>query len=375
MVATLLRLARPTADKQRQIVSPSQEFAWLPPALGQERLQTDSQYGAALRPRINRVRCQGYLMELRHLRRFITVAEELHFTRAAKRVRVEQSPLSKTIKQLEDELGLRLFDRDHRNTQLTQAGHSFLKDARGVIQLLDCAIESAKAIASHGGVLRIAVSDGAALPRLSSLLARYREKVPSVKPLLMQVSLAEQLRGLRNNAFDVGFARSENTGKDIEVSAMWQEPLVVAVSSRHPLLAYQSIPLEELLRYPLVMYHPEVCEGYCGQIERILRSVKQEPEVADRVTTLEMMFTLVAAGYGTGLVAAEQAALTHYPDIVLRPLAREDGALTTFLLKKANREVSESLETFINLASANLKDMNNQAPPSASIEVGGNRSG
>jgi DNA-binding transcriptional LysR family regulator len=293
-------------------------------------------------------------MELRHLRRFVTFAEELHFTRAAERVRIAQSPFSKTIKQLEDELGIPLFDRTRRN--LTQAGQAFHKDVRGVLQWLDCAIEGAKTIASHGGVLRIAISDGAALPRLPFLLTRCREQVPMMKPLFIQVPLIEQLRGLRNHTFDAGFARSDDAGKDIEVSSLWHEPLVVAIPSRHPLLAHQLIPLEELLRYPLVMYHPEVCAGYCKQIERILRSANQKPEVVDRVTTLDMLLTLVAAGYGTGLVAAEQVALTHYPDIILRPLAQQDATLTTYLLRNKNGEVSGSLERFIGLARGTVED-------------------
>lgn len=104
-------------------------------------------------------------MELRHLRCFIVLAEELHFARAAGRLHIEQSPLSRTIKELEDRLGVRLFNRDRRGTHLTRAGEVFLQDVRRVFLALDQAQESVKAAAAgHFGVLRVAISDGIAQP-------------------------------------------------------------------------------------------------------------------------------------------------------------------------------------------------------------------
>src|SRR3546814_7594864 len=100
-------------------------------------------------------------MELRHLRYFVALAEELHFTRAAERLHIEQPPLSRAIKELEDELGVLLFDRDRRGTRLTAAGTVFLQDTRRLFTVLEQARENAKAVAAGSrGSLRIAVSDG-----------------------------------------------------------------------------------------------------------------------------------------------------------------------------------------------------------------------
>ncbi len=110
-------------------------------------------------------------MELRHLRCFIVLAEELHFTRAAERLHIEQPPLSRAIKELEDELGAVLFDRDRRGTRLTAAGAVFLQDTRRLFTVLEQARENVKAVAAGlRGSLRIAVSDGALDPRLSAFL-------------------------------------------------------------------------------------------------------------------------------------------------------------------------------------------------------------
>ncbi len=133
-------------------------------------------------------------MELRHLRCFVVLAEELHFTRAAERLHIEQPPLSRAIKELEDELGVTLFDRDRRGTRLTVAGAAFLQDTRRLFTVLEQARENARAIAAGlRGSLRIAISDGAMDPRLSAFLARCRAEEPEVEIRLSEVPLTEQI--------------------------------------------------------------------------------------------------------------------------------------------------------------------------------------
>ena len=144
-------------------------------------------------------------MELRHLRCFVALAEELHFTRAAERLHIEQPPLSRAIKELEDDLGAVLFVRNRRGTVLTEAGATFLQDVRRVFAALKQAQENVRAVAAGlSGSLRIAVSDGAIDPRLSALLARCREEEPEIEIRLSEVPLAEQLRGLRSGDFSIG---------------------------------------------------------------------------------------------------------------------------------------------------------------------------
>lgn len=145
----------------------------------------------------------------------------------------------------------------------------------------------------------------------------------------------------------MGFARSADVGDGIEAYPVWSEPLVAAVPSRHPLLAHRAIPMEDLLRYPLVMCHPDTCEGHHRQIERVLRTVDIKPKVAERATSMEMMLALVGAGYGVGFVSAERMAVFRHPDVVVRPLAQDDAVLTTYLLTKIDEDTSERLEVFI----------------------------
>lgn len=286
-------------------------------------------------------------MDLRHLRCFIAVAEESSFSRAAGRLHIEQSPLSRTIKKLESDLGVVLFDRTSRGTRLTWAGQVFLEDARRVLLSLEQAKANAKAAANgYRGTLRIALSDGIARVRLSTLLALCREEEPEVEIRLSEMPFSQQLKGLHNDMYDVGFTLADEVEEGLIAEPVWRDPLVVAVPARHPLLAHKRVPLDEVLNYPLVLCHPEVCEGCSQQLDRLLRSAGAQPTVAEHVATHDLMLALVAAGYGIGFSSAAHIEACKTPDVIARPLAGRSFMLTTYLLRPDN-EPSEQLSSFI----------------------------
>ena len=287
-------------------------------------------------------------VELRHLRYFITLAEELHFTRAAERLHIEQPPLSRAIKELEHDLGVDLFVRNRRGTVLTEAGATFLQDVRRVFAALKQAQENAQAVtAGLSGSLRIAVSDGAIDPRLSGLLARCREEEPEIEIRLSEVPLAEQLRGLRSGDFSIGFAHTAEVGDDILTEPLWHDSLVVAVPARHPLLSHKAVPLHQLASYPLVLCDPQICEGSYRELTRLLRPLEREPDIAEHVSSLDMMLTLVGAGYGVGFTMATRAAASPRPAVVIRPLAMDSALITTYLLRPTSESMPVSVERFI----------------------------
>ena len=286
-------------------------------------------------------------MELRHLRCFLIVAEELHFARAAERLHIDQSPLSRTIKELEEELGARLFIRTTRNTQLTRAGRQLLEHVPRIFTALDQARDGVKS-ATNGflGQLRIALSDGVTPTRLSTLLARCREEDPEVEMRLFEVPLGLQIKGLHEDLYDVGFSMAEDGGDGILVTPAWEDELMVAVPARHPVLAFKQVPLKEVLRYPLALGDPAVCEGHARQIDRFLRKLDQEPLIAQRVATFDVMMTLVSAGLALGLAGEAHIASSREPGVVARRLAGKPYMLTTYLLRR-DAEPSEMLARFI----------------------------
>src|SRR3989344_5515442 len=249
---------------------------------------------------LSRLNSERRHVNLRHLRCFIAVAEELHFGRAARRLHMEQSPLSRTIRGLETDLGVMLLERTPRIVRLTLAGQVFLEDARRVLLAFDQAQTNARAVAAgHRGTLRIALSDDIGQMRLSALLALCREEAPGVGIRLFET-----------------------------------------------LLAHKQVPLEEVVSYPLVLCHPQVCEGCNRQLERLLRTVEARPVVAEYVKTHALMLALVAAGYGVGFSSAAHLAACRQTDVIARPLANASAALTTYLLRP-ERDITEPLQHFI----------------------------
>ena len=285
-------------------------------------------------------------MELRHLRCFLAVAEELHFALAAEKLHIEHSPLSRTIKELEADVGEQLFIRTSRSTRLTRAGKLFLEHVPRIFTALQQARDSVKAAANgFHGQLRIALSDGITPSRLPTLLALCRQEEPEVDLRLFEVPLSQQIKGLHDDLYDVGFAQWNKVGQGIVAEAAWRDALMVAVPARHPLLRYKRIPLEEVLRHPLVLCDPSICEGHARQVDGMLQRAGLEPLIAERVASFDLMMALVAAGFALGLAGAPHITGSREPGVVARSLAGRTPMLVTYVLYRED-EFTESVTRF-----------------------------
>ena len=289
-------------------------------------------------------------MNLRHLRCFVAVGEELHFGRAARRLHVEQSPLSRTIRQLEADLGVTLLERMPRSVCLTPAGQVFLEEARRVLLTLEQARTKARAVAAGlQGTLRIALTGCVGQVRLPALLALCREEAPEVGVRLFEAPLPQVVGGLGNDLYDGALAMASVMESGVVALSLWQDPLVVVIPARHPLLEHKRVPLKEVVRYPLVLFDPQACEECSRQFERLLRLAEMLPIVAEYVTTHSLMLALVAAGYGIGLSSAAHVPTCRQAELIFRPLDEESAVLTTYLLHPEGT-LSESLRHFIDRA-------------------------
>jgi len=217
-----------------------------------------------------------------------------------------------------------------------------------VFAALEQGRENVKAIAAGlQGSLRIAISDGTVDQRLSAFLAHCREEEPEIEIRLAEVPLSEQLRGLRSGDFTIGFAHTAEVGEEIIAEPIWHDPLILAVPARHPLLAHKEVPLPELASYPLVLCDPQVCEGYCRELTRLLRPLEREPNVVEHASSLDMMLTLVGAGYGLGFTTAARLAVSQRADVIARPLVADSAVITTYLLRPRSDAPCPALERFI----------------------------
>jgi DNA-binding transcriptional LysR family regulator len=275
-------------------------------------------------------------METRELRYFVAVAEELHFARAAARVGIEQSPLSKAITEMERHLGVRLFVRTRRSTQLTFAGETLLKDARQILQGIEHAQRNVMAAASgRRGWLRIAVCDGLAHPRIAQLVARSRHEDPEIDIQLMHMPMRVQLRELRLGHVDVGFVLSPSEDPQLRTVPLWSDAVAVIMHPGHPLSGQLSI--EEIgADAGKVMVLGERSLAAADPTEGWLSSAKIRPDGIERIASVELLFTLVAAGCGIGVISAALAALISRPDLVTRPLHLRGAEVTTFLLRRCD---------------------------------------
>lgn len=289
-------------------------------------------------------------MNLRHLRSFIAVAEELHFGRAARRLHVGQSPLSRTIRRLETDLGVVLLDRTPHGVLLTAAGQVFLLDAQRVLQTLEQAQTNVQtAAAGYRNTLRVALSSHIGKSRLPTLLALCRKEAPEVAIRLFETSKAQLVLGLGTGLYDLGLTLDDGGDAGLIATSLWEDPVVVALPTRHPLLAFKEVPPKEVVSYPPVLCDSKDCNVCIQQRERLFRSVEAQSMAVEYVTSHSLMLTLVAAGYGVGFSSAGHLANCQHFGVVARPLADRTASLTTYLLRREG-EMTESLRQFVNRA-------------------------
>lgn len=287
-------------------------------------------------------------MRIRHLRYFLIVAEEQSFARAATRVHIEPSPLSRAIKDLESELGARLLDRTNGRIRLTWAGEVFREEARRMLTLMENARVRVKdAAQGYRGQLRIGLADRLAQPRLAKLLARCREDEPLTAIRLIEMTVNDMVSALLHDQIDAGFTVHAEPGKELHTRIVWLDRPAMAIPRNHPLLSFQKVPLNEAARYPMILYQQETASGAREVIHRWFREAAVPPPANTAyVSGHETMMILVAAGYGIGVGLESEIAIYNYPDVIVRAVADDLPNAPTFIAVR-DQPPSEELNRFI----------------------------
>lgn len=260
-------------------------------------------------------------MELRHLRYFIAVAEELHFGRAAERLYIAQSALSQQILSLEAELGVQLLERTKRWVRLTTAGHALLEDSRDIIHRVEQAIERSQRVArGEIGQLRIGFTILTLHTVLPSMLTTFRDRHPNVQVMLSEMSTQAQLEALSAKQIDVGFLHPPINSPDLELFEIKAEAMMVVLPSQHPLAQLKRLTMRSLSLYPLIIHPRHEGPVLYDQILQLYANVDCQPKIAQEVTTSPTRIGLVAAGIGVTFVPEGLCTLT-YPGIVYKKLS------------------------------------------------------
>lgn len=245
-------------------------------------------------------------MELRHLRYFITVAELLNFTKSAAKLHVAQPALSRQIHDLEEELGVVLFERSSRYVRLTAAGKAFVTEARTVLQSAEVAAQTARAFATgERGELHIGYAPSLTVEVLPKALEAFEQRYPRVRVTLHDLSVLEMVQGLNGGAVDTALMAKPLTQqlRGLAFDELRTYPVRIAVRNNHPLARAKGVSLAQLAQEPLIVYsraeYPDYHEWIRGVFEQARQVVPQNAEEHDSGTSI---VAAVEAGRGLALV-------------------------------------------------------------------------
>ena len=286
-------------------------------------------------------------MELRHLRYFVAVAEELHFRRAAERLHMSQPPLSQQIRQLEQEVGAQLLLRDQHRVELTASGAAFLERAREILDAVEAAALEARRV-QRGEVGRLAIGfvGSAMYSVVPEILQAFRERHGDVALRLHELGTTEQLRQLESGRLDVGFMRPQRARPGLEIESIHEERVVVALPDRHPLAAQPRIHIADLTGEPVVLLTRAGSPG----LRTALEPVTDEDSIIQEVAEMQTLIGLVAAGVGISLVPESVRGMQRR-GVSYRELAEDAPTVALAVAHRAGDD-SPVLDAFLRLVRA-----------------------
>lgn len=241
------------------------------------------------------------VMELRHLRYFVAVAEERGITRAAARLHVSQPPLSRQIRDLESEMQVPLFTRGAREVTLTAAGRRFLRDARDILRLVDVAMGRARSAAPAAvGEIRVGFSPTPATEILPEGLKRFQKTHPRVPVVLLDQESRELLAGVRSRKLDVAFMIEPplGSGRVLRFEPLQELPIGILVGHEHPLARRRSVTVEEVLGQPIIAFARKGYPDYHLWLRRLLRHARRPARLVGWADGATSLMAAVEAGQG-----------------------------------------------------------------------------
>ena len=259
-------------------------------------------------------------VELRHLRYFICVADEMHFGRAAERLGIAQAPLSQQIKQLEERVGVQLFERTTRSVRLTKGGEVFREKALLALENVESGIEAACLVM---GEARRKLTIGCVSPTvftcLPGILRLFREKCPDTRIDIRTLSTDESLDAMADGRIDVAFIRPPRSKANINIEHLFSEEFVALVPKGDVLAAKRSLSLSDFEGLPYIAYAPVLGISYQDVVMQHARDTDVSINIVEEVGNTLGIVALVAAGFGVGVAPRWVADMPH-PDVSYIPM-------------------------------------------------------
>ncbi len=244
-------------------------------------------------------------MKLHLLRYFSVLAEELHFGRAADRLAITQPPLSSAIKALEDELGVRLLERDSKHVALTPAGAAFLAEVRVILERIDRASETVRAVAGGlRGRLDVGITGSMVYREVPSIVKRFAQRMPGIEVTLREMSTSEQLDALQHGQLHAGFINSATVPDSLSSLPLNADPLVCCLPADHPLATADKLELTQLAQERFVMFSRDVSPANHDNVVAAFSRAGIHPRMCHATRQWLTILALVAKGMGVSLVPA-----------------------------------------------------------------------
>jgi DNA-binding transcriptional LysR family regulator len=243
-------------------------------------------------------------MELRHLRYFVAAAEAENVSRAAARLHVSQPALSRQIRDLEEELGFPLFERSAKSVRLTEAGKTFLSEARAVLQRADEAVANARAAATDRTELHVGYAPSPTVRIMPATLRVFQAQFPKVRVKLHDLSTDEMLTGLREGELEVAFLVRPNRGllRGLHFEELARDAMCLAVPPKHALARLRSVTLEQAAQEPLVIFSRKDYPEYHEYLQALFGSNKLRPKIAEEHDSSASLIAAIESGIGLAIV-------------------------------------------------------------------------
>jgi len=290
------------------------------------------------------------MIDLRQLRQFIAVAEELHFHRAAERLNMSQPPLTATVRRLEEEIGAELLERGNRVIRLTPAGKALLEHARRTVEQADLAVTAARdAAAGRTGILRLTYVGSAMYGRLAETVRNFRRGFPKVRLELKEATTAAQVTALREGVSDLAVLvppLPDDTG--LQMSEFDEDRFAIALPAAHSLADEADVALSDLADEPFVMWPAAEGRGFHHQVIQLCATAGFVPQVVQEAHQMHGVLALVAVEIGVSVVPASMTGF-RADEIVYRPLDVAGSNFTLFLCR-SSEPLNAAAQNFLDMA-------------------------